>query len=89
MVEEAGSALATQLVNAYLTDQLEGSSAGGAPVASAGAAGSVRDLAVALQGGAPSYFRDHDRQFFQVRAVWCGWVGEWVFGVNAACAPPA
>jgi hypothetical protein len=79
MLEDAGAALATNLVSAYLSDQLEGSSsaaggAGGAAAAaaaggSAGATSTVGELAAALQSGAPGFFKDQDRQFFQVRAL--------------------
>jgi hypothetical protein len=62
--------LATELVTAYLSDQLEGSSAAGGIASAPGGFGhatsSVSELAAVLQRHAPAYFRDQDRQFFQV-----------------------
>eukprot|EP00879_Flechtneria_rotunda_P022745 GHRR01024022.1.p1 GENE.GHRR01024022.1~~GHRR01024022.1.p1 ORF type:complete len:934 (+),score=353.75 GHRR01024022.1:671-3472(+) len=58
VLEGSGPSLAGQLVAALVADQLETN--GG------GTAGGVAELANALQAGAPAYFRDQDRQFFQV-----------------------
>eukprot|EP00878_Enallax_costatus_P016050 GHUV01016827.1.p1 GENE.GHUV01016827.1~~GHUV01016827.1.p1 ORF type:complete len:1150 (+),score=458.72 GHUV01016827.1:567-4016(+) len=60
VLEDKGSSLAAQLVAALVADQLEGGASG--------AAGGVAELAAALQSGAPAYFRDQDRQFFQATA---------------------
>ncbi len=57
-----GQRLATSLISVLVSDQLDAGGSGG------GAAG-VDDLAAALQAGAPSYFRDQDRQFYQVSSV--------------------
>jgi hypothetical protein len=65
--------LATELVTAYLSDQLEGSSAAGGIASAPGGFGhatsSVSELAAVLQRHAPAYFRDQDRQFFQVSVL--------------------
>lgn len=61
VLEDKGSGLAAQLVAALVADQLE--------AGAGGAAGGVAELAAALQAGAPAYFRDQDRQFFQVRQI--------------------
>lgn len=58
VLEGSGPGMAAQLVAALVADQLE---AGGGS-----AAGGVAELASALQHGAPAYFREQDRQFFQV-----------------------
>lgn len=66
MLEDKGSSLAAQLVAALVADQLE--------AGAGGAAGGVAELAAALQAGAPAYFRDQDRQFFQVsQGPWPGY----------------
>lgn len=64
-------------MTAYLSDQLEGSSG---PTAAAGgsfahATSSVSELAAVLQRHAPAFFRDQDRQFFQVRRQGSGQAG--------------
>jgi hypothetical protein len=58
--------LSTELVTAYLSDQLEGSTGATAPGGFAHATSSVSELAAVLQHHAPAFFRDQDRQFFQV-----------------------
>jgi hypothetical protein len=58
--------LATELVTAYLSDQLEGTAGVSAPGGFGQATSSVSELAAVLQRHAPAFFRDQDRQFFQV-----------------------
>ncbi|KAF8069564.1 NUP155 [Scenedesmus sp. PABB004] len=60
VLEASGPGLAAQLVAALVADQLDAGGGGGA--------GGVAELAAALQAGAPGYFRDQDRQFFQATA---------------------
>jgi hypothetical protein len=54
------------LVTAYLSDQLEGVAGVSAPGGFGQATSSVSELAAVLQRHAPAFFRDQDRQFFQV-----------------------
>lgn len=60
VLEGSGPSLAGQLVAALVADQLDARGAGGA--------GGVAELAAALQAGAPAYFGDSDRAFFQATA---------------------
>lgn len=62
--------LSTELVTAYLSDQLEGSAGVSAPGGFSQATSSVSELAAVLQRHAPAFFRDQDRQFFQVGGWW-------------------
>jgi len=59
VLEGTRPALAGHLVAALVADQLDKAAGGNA-------AGSVSELSAVLQAGAPAYFRDQDRQFFQV-----------------------
>lgn len=58
-----------------MADQLEGGASG--------AAGGVAELAAALQAGAPAYFRDQDRQFFQVGQQ--RYLLEWNWQLSSGC----
>lgn len=58
--------LANELMAAYLSDQLEGTAGINVPGGFSQATSSVSELAAVLQKHAPSFFRDQDRQFFQV-----------------------
>lgn len=51
-----GQRLATSLIAALVSEQLD----------AAGGAAGVEELASALQQGAPAYFKDQDRCFYQV-----------------------
>lgn len=57
-------------MTAYLSDQLEGSAGVSAPGGFSQATSSVSELAAVLQRHAPAFFRDQDRQFFQVGVWW-------------------
>ena len=64
VTDPAGEAAATQLISALVTDHLEARGAG------AGAGGAVSSgvdaVATALQRACPSYFKEADRNFYQV-----------------------
>jgi hypothetical protein len=59
VLEGSSPGTAAALVAALVADQLDQAGGGGT-------VGGVAELAQALQMGAPAYFREQDRQFFQV-----------------------
>jgi hypothetical protein len=59
VLEGSSPGTAAALVAALVADQLDQAGGGGT-------VGGVAELAQALQIGAPAYFREQDRQFFQV-----------------------
>lgn len=61
VLEGSSPGTAAALVAALVADQLDQAGGGSA-------AGGVAELATALQAGAPAYFREQDRQFFQATA---------------------
>jgi hypothetical protein len=62
VLEGSSPGTAAALVAALVADQLDQAGGGSA-------AGGVAELAQALQMGAPAYFREQDRQFFQVGCI--------------------
>ncbi len=60
-----GEAVATKLISVLVTDQLDLSAGPGG--ARAGAGAGVDEIAATLQRGCPSYFKEDDRTFYQVR----------------------
>ena len=79
MTDPAGESAASQLISALVTDQLEAaaaaSSGGGGGFVGAVSAG-VEAVAGALQRACPAYFKEADRTFYQVDAIFC--FGPWL-----------